>query len=38
VTKDDYGYPVVHGVEGRDPGEVVERSGANQDEDGVPSI
>jgi hypothetical protein len=39
VTKDAFGYPVVHGMEGSDPGEITERgTGASADEDGVASI
>lgn len=38
VTKNEMGYPVVQGLEGKDPGEVVDRTAPNQDEDGVPSL
>jgi hypothetical protein len=37
VTKNEYGYPVVQGMPGKDPGEIV-GGGTNQDEDGVGSI
>jgi hypothetical protein len=37
VTKDNFGYPVVHGMEGRDPGEIVSHEGST-DEDGVGSV
>lgn len=38
VTKDSYGYPVVRGMPGQDPGELVDKTAGNQDEDGVGSI